>query len=289
MATTPPPPPPPGSPPPPPAVASSGGSKAWVAVSVIFIILFIVAGVLAFRFALLSQSDSERVAKIQQEVTALEMEKVEKEESTMMMMEDLESLPDFYYTSGSSLTSEDCCEFDLHAVDQVTGEDTIVFSENYLQVYAVPQKNFDGRVFVTTKGDSDVASLPIQSIDVNNPVSLTDVVVLETGAVLSPDQSKIIFANGPDSDLNPDTLLSHNLLTGDLVVIGGLNEGESYFKELNLNLDVPGPSHAGFFGTWTSLSCVQVAIYEEAVFGPDEEAVPDVLMTFEEYREYCLE
>lgn len=184
----------------------------------------------------------------------------------------------------------------LYVRNTETGEETTFEDTEYFyDIYAIPQENFDGRVFLyrgasveSQGGGTDAISAPLFSIDINTVAELTAVAFenelpfVDIEAVqLSPNQTYIaaLYDNIYDPELIQKHVVFYDLLTGEMTSAGTIAENE-YFSEYNGSNTFGGSD--GYDFSWKNDSCIHTHIYTDQDESTDKKV-------FVENREFCLE
>lgn len=175
---------------------------------------------------------------------------------------------------------------EIRMVDAQTGKETTVYQaseSSYVQLVAVPEVGYDGRIFFTMVGEGDNPYWALQSLDIDTdqeptPVSLPSFSTVQRwNSAISPDETMIVgFTYDAENDEVARSLKVWNLLTGEMEEMGVLAEGEYFYS---------GPGFGGVEGSdiyWSDRECVVATVYEDA-------ADPNSPNTFKEHRTLCLE
>lgn len=266
-----------------PSSMSTPKTRKWKRISIGFLILFVVTGA-ALAWTLISigmslrqvEESNARIRTLQQELdhVSVELEGAQ------------EQVPFIYVDQGSSGIGEDP---EIKVVDRVSGEERVLPSngESVVKLVAVPQRHYDGRIFVTFVPDETDFVSEITAVDVETGErTLTGIDNLYD--LVSPDQEKVItLVDGLDerADLyNEKQLLVYDLLTDEIEVLGELGQNE-YFDAGSDGIE-PFPT---VFVHWRNTRCAQVAVYEDVPVETDAEE--DGLQTervLKEQRIMCL-
>ncbi len=173
-------------------------------------------------------------------------------------------------------------------VNRITGKETVVYTfgsspVTFNNLFAVPQVGFDGRIFITSHGESDIPSLGLSELDitVENPELKVPAFLSElpftskTATLISPDETHLaaVYYN-PAFDENSREIVIWDLLSGEKEVVGTLNAGEAFSRQLE-TLGGAG----GYNLDWTNLDCVKTYVYSISETGDDNEYLTT--------REYC--
>lgn len=270
-------------PPPPKSASPLHKHTGFIVAIVITSILLVIAAILAY----LSWNQGLKVAlenvQLQENNQVLQGQNTELQADLDEALAQPGPIPYYYTTAEDPFISNT----ELHAVDPITGEDTVVFSvEGYYQVFAQPARNWDGRIFLNKFIEGDFPGYDLYSFDTATgqelvPVSfMSDLPFLRTAMAVSPDGQWIAAAydnpNDPgssESDVRQQFIF-WNLVTGEQVIADTLQAGNQFFSS----------SYSGFGGAeglnvfWSDHNCARVAVYTTTEAG----------RTSTGSREYCL-
>ncbi|MFA5946906.1 MAG: hypothetical protein WC813_02675 [Patescibacteria group bacterium] len=169
----------------------------------------------------------------------------------------------------------------LYQLDRTTGEKKLILDrgDSFVELVAVPQIGYDGRVFVNLLGEgSDFNPVKVYTIDLTkSDVIPQEVIAFAPGMHLassqvrvSPDQTKIAFIPFDDSRSTGDTpapdLYIFDLLTGTTDSIGRLSEMNTPFTTQGFTFIQEGDSNSpGGLGPvafeWKDNACVIARIW----------------------------
>ena len=198
-------------------------------------------------------------------------------EQAQLELEALKSRAPFFYALNDWAKGGS----ELHVITE-SGEDEVLFANasGYIELFAVPQTRYDGRIFVTRlAGDTDNPSLPLEVLDVasgaSEPVAFVDELPYRDAVAASPDGTMLAAAyDSPADNLAAEReLVVWNLLTGERRSLVTLPEGEHFAGSIG------GSTFAGatdFSIRWLGLSCVQARIH-------------NAIGIVKEYRTFCFE
>jgi hypothetical protein len=256
-------------------------SALWFVLTCIFFILFIVIAVIAGYFYSREVQAEARLMIADYQYEALEDDYT-----------DLESIqlgdipPHFYVVKDRSNITK------LMMIHRDNGRERVIYANNLdgsdgFTLYAVPQDDYDGRVFIQRTSSTGELSGDIQEIDATTgKIRDADFADLfpstRTASSLSPDQSHILFLyDNPIEDEWQKQAAIVTLTTGETEILGSLSSDEYYSKFQGDNIQ---GGASGFDVRWLSGECVSVGVFEDASRNVDEGA-PKAL---KEYQEYCL-
>ncbi|MBT6254108.1 hypothetical protein HOI83_02655 [Candidatus Uhrbacteria bacterium] len=214
--------------------------------------------------------------------------------------DDLENAPKpapFFYTS-YAVTEANEVTTALHSLTSDSDSELFVTtgpgSTSY-SVYATPRVGFDGRVWLDESSDTDSPGIWLREFDSIAGTELTpslfsDFLPQSDAMALSPDETRIVAAYGIDNVARPDLagqIVSWNLLTGDMVSLGTLPEGEhfgdTYFSE------IWGSDISTYNIQWKDNNCALSSIYTEVAVDATEGEPAMTTRQYEGNREFCME
>lgn len=256
----------------------------WIMGAILAVLVLALVAVAVFLFQ--GQAETEMATddlegQVDQLESDLETETQAREDAEMALMELEESVPPVLYGFRDAETGVSR----LVRIDRASGDASVLLESQltFLEVYAVPRINYDGRVILNTIGEgTDNPGYTLSEYEVGSDdftqLSLDPALPIRREAVvLSPTEEEIAYLTGEGQ------VVFANLLSQQTTVAGQIEEGE-YFAWNHAQNQLGGPS--GYSATWKSSRCVTVSIYEDQL-GPEGELLTS--KRFKEYREFCVE
>ncbi len=178
----------------------------------------------------------------------------------------------------------------LLIINRQTGRETTVFETGiggFVEVVAVPQVGYDGRVFVHLVGEGDNPFLQLHELNLNTEGDqklvdfAQDSYVIMDAFEVSPDQTKLAFVPYDMDAAVSETgnqLVVLDLLSGETEVIG---ETDEVFYGAIADL---GGTGTAYNLRWLDRNCVETNVYEAP-----EEKVGGAQNTYLSQQTFCLE
>lgn len=264
----------------------------WLLGAVLAVLVLALVGVAIFLFRGQTEVEGSR-AELENRVIALEDDleaEMQAAEDAQTALEELEmSIPPFVYTEFDATTG---FSLGLRVVNRSTGEETLLSIEDApfegnVALYAIPQVNYQGRIFVTRGPvDGDVPGVVVHGYDMETgEFTALDLNVSFTEDTISPDQNHVVtfneFLTGNGEFTDRDVLV-FNLSDNEAVSVGelGVNEEPDQTD--------PASRFAGlrdYNVRWTSRDCFELDVYNISFDAETGERIT----SFDESRNYCIE
>ena len=180
----------------------------------------------------------------------------------------------------------------LYMVDREKGKEIPIYSNrtdgsDNFSLYAVPQKEYDGHVYVQRMTQYGELTGQIEEIDVLtgkvNKAAFTELFPsARTASSISPDQGAILFLyDNPVANEWEKQAVMIDIVSGDAIIVGSLEESQYYSKYQGDGIQ---GGASGFDIRWVEGSCASVGVFEDSSYDADA----DVVKVLKEYQEYCL-